>query len=255
MRNSKLTKFIPVDNNINKAVAFANTLAVSNIRNVQRIKTKEFYIPTLEVVEKLQDEGWQLSGVNEQRGKNRKITNNYVQLQHPDFAIKNNKGKDEALASLTITNSCNGVQPMKLDLGVYRQVCSNGAIAFEQAAESEIIKHTEINYNNLDQFIASISRKTSTVVNEFEKLKHTNLSVADMRRLANEAASLRYNNLEDFDIEDLLSVNRIEDEGNDLWTVFNRIQENLTADVSNLNEDIRLNKQLFALANQYALAV
>ncbi len=76
-----------------------------------------------------------------------------------------------------------------------------------------------------------------------------------MRKLAYEAAQLRYNNLEDIDINDLLSVNRIEDEGNDLWTVFNRIQENLTADVSNLNEDIRLNKQLFSLANQYALAV
>ena len=255
MRNSKLTKFIPVDNNINKAVAFANTLAVSNIRNVQRIKTKEFYIPTLEVVEKLQDEGWQISGVNEQRGKNRKITNNYVQLQHPDFAIKNSKGKDEALASLTITNSCNGVQPMKLDLGVYRQVCSNGLIAFEQAAKSEVIKHVEFDFNNLDRFIANISRKTSTVLNKFGLLKNTNLSASDMRRLANEAASLRYTNLEDFDIEDLLVVNRIEDEGNDLWTVFNRIQENLTADVSNLNEDIRLNKQLFALADQYALAV
>jgi hypothetical protein len=255
MRNSKLTKFIPVDNNINKAIAFANTLDVSNIRNIQRIKTKEFYIPTLDVIEKLQDEGWRISGVNEQRGKSRKITNNYVQMQHPDFAIKNNRGKDEALASLTITNSCNGAQPMKLDLGVYRQVCSNGAIAFEQAADSEIIKHIQINYNNLDQFISNISRKTSTVVNEFEKLKHTNLSVADMRRLANEAAKLKYNNLDDIDIDDLLSINRIEDEGNDLWTVFNRIQENLTADVSNLNEDIRLNKQLFSLANQYALAV
>ena len=81
MRNSKLTKFIPVDNNINKAVAFANTLDVSNIRNIQRIKTKEFYIPTLDVIEKLQDEGWQLSGVNEQRGNNRKITNNYVRVK------------------------------------------------------------------------------------------------------------------------------------------------------------------------------
>jgi hypothetical protein len=138
---------------------------------------------------------------------------------------------------------------------VYRQVCSNGAIMFEPAAKSEIIKHIEINYNNLDQFISNISRKTSNVVNKFKNLKHTNLSTSDMRKLANEAASLRYTNLEDVDIDDLLSINRIEDEGNDLWTVFNRIQENLTHDVSNLNEDIRLNKQLFALANQYALAV
>jgi hypothetical protein len=35
----------------------------------------------------------------------------------------------------------------------------------------------------------------------------------------------------DVNVDDLLTVNRIEDEGNDLWTVFNRIQENLTADV------------------------
>ena len=254
-RNQKLTKFIPVDNDINKVIAFANTLDADNIKNIQRIKTREFYIPTLDVIEKLQDEGWQLSGVNEQRGKSRKIINNYVQMQHPDFAIKNSKGKNEALASLTITNSCNGNKPMQLDLGVYRQVCSNGMIAFEQAAESEMIKHIQVNYNNLDQFIANVSRKTATVLNKFEHLKHTDLSTTEMRKLAYEAAQLRYNNLEDIDINDLLSVNRIEDEGNDLWTVFNRIQENLTADVSNLNEDIRLNKQLFSLANQYALAV
>jgi hypothetical protein len=255
MRNKKLTKFIPVDNNINKAIAFANTLDLNNIKNVQRIKTKEFYIPTLDVIEKLQDEGWHISGVNEQRSKSRKIESNYVQMQHPDFAIKNNRGKDEALASLTITNSCNGNKPMQLDLGVYRQVCSNGLIAFDQAAESEKIKHVQVNYNNLDYFISNISRKTSTILHEFEKLKHTDLSLNDMKKMAYEAAQLRYNNLEDINIDDLLSVNRIEDEGNDLWTVFNRIQENLIGDVSNMNEDIKLNKQLFSLANQYALAV
>jgi hypothetical protein len=138
---------------------------------------------------------------------------------------------------------------------MYRQVCSNGMIAFDQAAESETIKHIQVNYNNLDNFISSVNRKTSVVLNEFEKLKHTNLSVKEMQTLAYEAAKLRYDNLDDIDINDLLSVNRIEDEGNDLWTVFNRIQENLIGDVANLNEDIRLNKQLFSLANQYALAV
>ena len=255
MRNSKLTKFIPVDNNINKAIAFANTLDIDNIKRIQRIKTKEFYIPTLDVVEKLQGEGWHITGVNEQRSKSRKIESNYVQMQHPDFAIKNSKGKSEALASITISNSCNGSKPLQLDLGVYRQVCSNGMIAFDSAAESEKIKHVQVNYNNLDYFVSNISRKTSTILNEFEKLKHTDLSVTEMRKLAYEAAKLRYNNLEDIDINDLLSVNRIEDEGNDLWTVFNRIQENLIGDVRNLNEDIRLNKQLFALADQYALAI
>jgi hypothetical protein len=128
-------KFIPVDNNINKAIAFANTLDNNNIRNVQRIKQKEFYIPTLDVVTKLQNEGWQLSGVAEQRGRNRKINSNYVQLQHPDFAVQNNKGKDEAFTSITLSNSCNGNQPLQMSLGMFRQVCTNGLVAFDQHAE------------------------------------------------------------------------------------------------------------------------
>jgi hypothetical protein len=248
-------KFIPVDNNIDKAIAFANSLDVNNIRNVQKIKTKEFYIPTLDVVTKLQNEGWQLKGVDEQRGKNRKISSNYVQMQHPDFAVKNSKGKDEAYTSITISNSCNGNKPLQMSLGMFRQVCTNGLVMFDQHAEAENIKHIEINYRNLDRFIASVTNKTGKLLTEVSEMKHKGLSIEDMRKLAREAASLRYNDLEDINIDDLLTVNRVEDESNDLWTVFNRIQENLTHDVNNMNEDIRLNKQLFSLANQYALAV
>jgi len=50
----------------------------------------------------------------------------------------------------------------------------------------------------------------------------------------------------------LFAVNRVEDESNDLWTVFNRIQENLTHDITNMKEDIKLNQQLFALAESFA---
>jgi hypothetical protein len=248
-------KFIPVDNDINKAIAFANSLDVNNIRNVQKIKTKEFYIPTLDVITKLQHEGWQLKGVDEQRGKNRKISSNYVQMQHPDFAVKNSKGKDEAYTSITISNSCNGVKPLQMSLGIFRQVCTNGLVRFDQHAESENIKHIEINYMNLDRFITSVTNKTGKLLNEVSEMKHKGLSLEEMRKLATEAASLRYNDLEDINIDDLLIVNRVEDESNDLWTVFNRIQENLTHDVNNMNEDIRLNKQLFSLANQYAIAI
>jgi hypothetical protein len=248
-------KFIPVDNNIDKAIAFANSLDVNNIRNVQKIKTREFYIPTLDVITKLQHEGWQLKGVDEQRGKNRKISSNYVQMQHPDFAVKNSKGKDEAYTSITISNSCNGNKPLQMSLGMFRQVCTNGLVMFDQHAEAENIKHIEINYRNLDRFITSVTNKTGKLLTEVSEMKHKGLSIEDMRKLAREAASLRYNDLDDINIDDLLTVNRVEDESNDLWTVFNRIQENLTHDVSNMNEDIRLNKQLFSLANQYALAV
>jgi hypothetical protein len=248
MRN----KFIPVDNDLNKAIAFANTLDNNNIRNVQRIKQKEFYIPTLDVITKLQDEGWQLSGVAEQRGKNRKITSNYVQLQHPDFAVQNSKGKDEAFTSITLSNSCNGSRPLQMSLGLFRQVCTNGLIRFDQHAETEKIKHIEVNARDLDRFVNSMNGKASQLLTEVNEMKHKGLSLEDMRKLAHEAARLRYNNLDDINIDDLLIVNRVEDESNDLWTIFNRIQENLTHDVKNMNEDIRLNQQLFSLVENFA---
>lgn len=244
-------KFIPVDNNINKAISFANTLDNNNIRNVQRIKQKEFYIPTLDVVTKLQNEGWQLSGVAEQRGKNRKISSNYVQLQHPDFAIQNNKGKDEAFTSITLSNSCNGSSPLQMDLGTYRLVCSNGLIAFE-GYEKNKIKHTEVNYRDLDRFVTSMNGKVNNLLTEVNKMKHKGLSIEDMKKLATEAASLRYDDFSLINIDDLFAVNRVEDESNDLWTVFNRIQENLTHDITNMKEDIKLNQQLFALAESFA---
>lgn len=248
MRN----KFIPVDNDLNKAIAFANTLDNNNIRNVQRIKQKEFYIPTLDVITKLQDEGWKLSGVAEQRGKNRKITSNYVQLQHPDFAVQNSKGKDEAFTSITLSNSCNGAKPLQMSLGMFRQVCSNGMVTYDQHAESQNIKHIEVNARDLDRFVNSMNSKANKLLTEVNEMKHKGLSIEDMRKLAGEAARLRYSNLDEINIDDLFAVNRVEDESNDLWTVFNRIQENLTHDVSNMKEDIRLNQRLFSLVESFA---
>ncbi len=248
MRN----KFIPVDNDLNKAIAFANTLDNNNIQNVQRIKQKEFYIPTLDVVTKLQNEGWKISGVAEQRGKNRKITSNYVQLQHPDFAVQNSKGKNEAFTSITLSNSCNGNRPLQMSLGMFRQVCTNGLIRFDQHAENEKIKHIEVNARDLDRFVVSMNSKADKLLTEVNEMKHKGLSIEDMRKLAREAASLRYTNLDEINIDDLFAVNRVEDESNDLWTVFNRIQENLTHDVKNMSEDIRINQQLFSLVENFA---
>jgi hypothetical protein len=247
-------KFIPVDNNINKAIAFANTFDVNNIKNVQKIKQKPFYIETLDAIKMLQNEGWQLKGVAEQRGKNRKISSHYAQLHHPDFAVLNKHGKTEALASITLSNSCNGSKPLNMDLGAFRLVCSNGAVRFDRAAESNI-KHTEVNYRDLPQIIAKMNNKAIILAEEISNMKRKQLSVDDMKKFAFEAARLRFDDTTEMNVEDLLRINRIEDEGNDVWTVFNRIQENLTADVKNLNADILLNQQLFALADQYAIAI
>jgi hypothetical protein len=245
-------KFIPVNNDLNKAVAFAHTLDPNYIKNNQRMKQKEFYIPTIDVVQKLQNEGWLINGVDEQLNKKtRKITNNYVQMTHPDFAVKNKQGKDEAYSSITISNSCSGNQPLSMSLGAYRMVCSNGHIRFDENAEHEKIKHTEINYRDLDRFVHSMNDKAQKLITELNMWKQQDMTIEQMRKLAYNAAKLRYSEGdENFKPIDLLRVLRAEDEGNDVWTVFNRIQENLTHDVKDKQTDIWLNQQLYDLAGR-----
>jgi hypothetical protein len=61
---------------------------------------------------------------------------------------------------------------------------------------------------------------------------------------------------------DVLNATRVEDEGNDLWAVFNRVQEKVVnvmfktgtrkaRVIKNFQQDIKINEQLFELAESY----
>jgi hypothetical protein len=130
-------------------------------------------------------------------------------------------------------------------------VCSNGHIRFDENAEHEKIKHTEINYKDLDRFVVNMNTKAQKLITELNEWKKQDMTLEQMRTLAYNAAKLRFNEDDiNFKPIDLLRVNRVEDEGNDVWTVFNRIQENLTHDVKDKQTDIWLNQQLFDLAGR-----
>lgn len=247
--------FIPVNNNIDKAIAFANSLSQDYLTTVQKVEQKPFYIPSLEVVSSLQNEGWEINGVYEHRGRDRKITSNFIQMYHPDFSLRNNKNQIEALSSLTISNSCNGKTAMKVSIGAYRLVCSNGLIRFDKHAADTKITHIEANYNKLPQILGKISRNKEKVLESFNLLKHKNLTAEEARQFAIESANLINPIVTDKQIDNLLRVNRIEDEGMNLWNIFNRIQENLTGGMTNMIENIKVNERLTALADQYAMAI
>lgn len=259
MRQPRHEKFIPLDNNIDKLIAFVPSLD-KNWRDNQLIKSKPYQIETLDVVKHFQDEGWNIKGSYQTRKKNNKVSSHHVKMEHPDLIIKNNKGQREALANVLISNSCNGASPMTLDIGAYRMVCSNGLYSIDSISHAEI-KHNEKNISHLPEIIGNFNLKADKVLNEFKKLKEVQLSSKQRSELAFKAAGLRFGNNINFDAEQLLNIHRKEDEDDSLWSVYNRIQENLTKSnvlidrdgnliggVNNINEDVKINQQLFELA-------
>jgi hypothetical protein len=259
----KNISLIPLNNDLNKLSAFIPSLDASWRAN-QRIKSKPVMVESLDAVREFQRQGWNIAGAYESKGKNRKVGSHFIRMEHPDFTIKNSKGQAEAVATMSISNSCTGIKPMELDLGAYRQVCSNGLIA-HTSYSSEKVPHTEKGQYSLNEILCDLNIRTQGVMEEFNKLKETQLSPAEAMDLATQAADARFGKGHRIDVSQLLNVVREEDNGDDVWTVFNRIQENLTqphritdhmgyivGGVSDINEDTRINKELFQLAHAYA---
>jgi hypothetical protein len=262
MRTTK-SRIIPLNNDVNKLMAFIPSLD-KGWRDNQRIKSKEYQIETLDAIEGFQKEGWKINGAYEQRGKDRRISSHMIKMQHPDFNIKNNKNQTEAIATLNISNSCNGSKPLEMDLGAFRQICSNGMIAHTKYS-SEKASHTQKGFYSLPQIMTKLNTKISDVMNEFNKLKTVKLSPSEAMSLAVAAVESRFGKDSGIEASQLLNIVRSEDEGNDLWSVYNRIQENVTqpnriynpegkliTGIDNPFVDTKVNKELFQLAYAYA---
>ena len=263
MRSRKNLNFIPLNNDIDKLSAFIPSLN-KDWRNSQRIDSKPFQIESLDAVREFQRQGWNIAGALENRGRNRKIDNHFIKMEHPDFTILNKKGQTEAIATMNIQNSCNGSKPLEMDLGAYRLVCSNGTVAHTSYSNAKV-PHSEQGQYSLNEILGELGIRTQGVLDSFKKLKDSNLSPAQAMAMATRAATLRFGKNHRINVDQLLNTVRDEDKGDDVWTVFNRIQENLTQPyrifdetgklldgVTNVNEDTRINKELYQLAHAYA---
>ena len=254
-----MKKLIPLNNDVDKLMAFIPSLNPS-WRSNQRITSSPHQIESLDVINSFKEQGWRIAGAYEKlKNGSRKVGSHFIEMTHPDFMVKNKKGQTEAVANISIQNSCNGSKPLEIDLGAFRQVCSNGLVA-HTSYSSYKLRHTEKNKNSLYDILCLANSNAAKVIEEFNKMKHYDMSPSQMVEFAVNAAKIRFG--DDYnmvDISQLLKVVRSEDEGSDLWTVFNRVQENLTqsgrivdvngAVVSGLGveEDLRVNKELYSL--------
>lgn len=164
-------------------------------------------------------------------------------------------------------NSHNGRTRASAAMGVFRQICSNGLVvgtvdfstgdrhAGQSAKElvARIAAGAKDYVRKLDGKIAALSAKKLT---DEQQLK-----------FARAASELRFLDAAgQYDAELLLVPRRLEDRGNDLWRVMNRVQENAvrggligrTADgrqvqsrpLTGITQDMRFNVQLWALAEK-----
>ncbi|ATL72504.1 DUF932 domain-containing protein [Nocardia terpenica] len=222
------------------------------------------YIPTIDVLRGLQREGFQPFAVAQSRVRDesrREFCKHMVRLRHAT-AIRADETNE-----IILLNSHDGTSSYQMLAGMFRFVCTNGMVCGETIDDIRV-RHSgnvvddviEGAYTVLDQF--------ELVEAERDDMKALPLETGEQHAFAKAALALRYDEPEKAPIaaRQLLTPRRVEDAGDDMWSVFNRVQERVTKGgvrgttakgqrtrtrpVNGIDGNVKLNRALWVLAEE-----
>lgn len=240
------------------------------------------FIPTSKVIDFMVENGW--FPVDAKEVKVRKEENNgyqkhMVRFRHPEISFNNVNG-DGNLVDILLTNSHNGTSSFKFQVGVFRLVCSNGLVIQTQNFGSERVRHFSSEDENkfqekLEETLAILIDRIPMTVDIISKMQQSVINDKQVGEMALKAAEIKFqdrvkNINTDQLVKELIPANREEDEGNNVWVVFNRLQEKLlngdytyinnnnrrrkprrARSVNNIAQSNKLNTKLFEMAYEY----
>jgi hypothetical protein len=212
--------------------------------------------------------GWNVVDAKEIKArKNQGFQKHMLVFANPEIVINGVDG-DTVFPRILLTNSHDGKNAFTFKAGLFRLVCSNGlVIADEQFGEMKI-RHMGYDFEALQKLITDMVEKLPLTVESMNQFKNKQLSEEQKQKFALEALGLRFDTEnKTFNVQDFLTPTRKEDEGSDLWSVFNLVQEKLVNGmfdyrsasktrkarrIKNFQQDVALNTDLYKLALQYA---
>ena len=221
---------------------------------------KYIQTPTSRVVEDLMNLGWEVTKAQEVKSRKYKgFQKHIIVFRNPQIMIKGANG-DDSFPQILLTNSHDGKAAFNFRVGIFRLVCSNGLVVSDADFNNVSIRHINYTFETLQTKINEVIAKLPNLVQKINLFKSTELTETQMVDFATKAMELRTKAR--VNIMDVLNADRPQDKGNDLWVVFNRVQEKLIGgsyragkrkarSVKNFQKDIELNEQLFELAELY----
>jgi len=233
--------------------------------NEERTSDRYTFIPTTSVIETLQEDGWEAWDAKQVRSRkwSDMHAKHIVRMRRQNPMERTKVG--DSFVELLIVNSHNGLQTYNLHAGIFRMVCSNGLIIGDENYGKVKVKH--IGYSP-DEVIAASQKLVASTHEIYQTRDNWNrqeLDLSERRQFFADAAALRWESPTEDTIRQVGQARRMEDAGDDLWSVYNVAQENLTRagwvdpktrrkarKITSISRDVELNSQLWDLAANYA---
>lgn len=255
-----------------------NTLEINSILTpidaahaASTVSDRYNFISTRSLVDTLAEAGFTPANIkvqNVRKAERQGFQKHIIRFQHRDFPVR--VGGD-SVPQVILKNSHDGLSSTEISLGLWKLICSNGLATGKNIARERVTHRA----GTIEQVAAAALRLCDYVpvlgeqVREFQSRI---LTEAEVKEFSTQALALRYDLPgEDATYKDryehetrLFYINRrrrYEDSGADLWSVYNRVQENLIKGrprsgirvLKAPDRDLEVNRGLWDIAHQFLL--
>ena len=185
-------------------------------------------------------------------------------------------GRGGTVYEVCLLGSHDGTTSYQMFGGFYRAICKNGCIWFDGEATKITIPHKGNVIPDVIEGAFTVIDQSKLCYDSIDNLRRIELNRDEQMAFASAAAVARFEGESPVQPQALLAPRRNEDRANDLWTTFNRVQENVirgevaytseqqlanggtrtvhrnTRPVRSVDGDVRLNRALWTLADEMA---
>ena len=238
------------------------------------VSDKYTHIPTEEVIDDMEELGWGVVDAKEVKARTnhtKGFQKHLLVFRNDNIVIEGADG-DTVFPQILLTNSHDGKNAFTFTAGLFRMICENGLVIADTEFEDVKMRHMGYTFEELQGMIKDMVEKLPLTVQSMNKMKEVELEEKTIVELAKDLLDIRVkdtnNSYKNEAIDEVLTTQRKEDEGNGLWEVFNTIQENIINGnfhynteggkerqariIKNFKQDLDLNRKMFAKALEYA---
>lgn len=231
---------------------------------------KYCYIPTYELVEQMNKEGFQIFAMSAPSSRlpaKKEFGKHLIRFRHEnagDISV------GDEVFEVCLINSHDGSSGVSVLAGMFRLVCSNGLVLSNGFSNSISVRHQNITIDGILENATKMVENSNSIYELKNHWQGIELDYEKKYALASAAHEMKFDDRPTpVKPIDFLEVRRPEDNKNDLWTVFNVVQENLinggirgfnsrrrirTRPIRNVYQNINFNQRLWEKASELAIA-
>ncbi len=264
------------------------------------VSSKYSHIPTDKLIDDMELLGWQPIDAKEVQSRTPKTSGyqkHLVVFRNDDIVINQMPGNvvqsnssptgyrnldgtfakknplDTVFPQILLTNSHDGKNAFTFTAGLFRMVCENGLVISTNEFEKVAIRHMGYDFDELQKQITDMVEKLPLTVASMNKMIDTKMEQESILKFAKDMLAVRFPEDElkriTINMDEFITPVRPEDKGEDLWSVFNTIQEKIiegdfeytigtkhrkARQIKNFKQDMDLNSKMFDVALEYVNA-